>query len=99
MGTDKDGWCKYLRIRGHDTDSCIHLSQEIVKLIQSGKLIGYTKETKGENKRNLEKDQKARKEGQNEEQRHTLHTIPGGFARGGESSASRKKNMRQVMLC
>jgi hypothetical protein len=38
MGKDKNKWCKYHRIRGHDTDSCVHLRQEIEKLIQSGKL-------------------------------------------------------------
>ena len=99
MGTHWDGWCRYHMIRGHDTDSCIHLRQEIEKLIQSGKLRGYTKETKGEDKRKSERDQKARKEGHNEEQRHTLHTISGGFAGGGESSSSCKKYVRQVMLC
>jgi hypothetical protein len=25
MGTYRNGWCKYHRIREHDTDSCIHL--------------------------------------------------------------------------
>jgi hypothetical protein len=35
----------------------------------------------------------------NEEKRHTLNTISGGFAGGGESSSSRKKYVRQVMLC
>ncbi len=42
MGCNKDAWCKYHRVRGHDTDDCIHLKREIEKLIQSGKLRGYT---------------------------------------------------------
>jgi hypothetical protein len=83
VGTNRDGWCTYDRIRSHDTNSCIHLRQEIEKLIQSGKLRGYTKEGKGEDKRKSERDQEAKKESQNEEQRHTLHTISGGFAGGG----------------
>jgi hypothetical protein len=35
----------------------------------------------------------------NEEKRHTLNTISDGFAGGGKSSSSRKKYVRQVMLC
>jgi len=51
-------------------------------------------EEKGENRQKT----KNKKEGQNEEKRHTLNTISGGFAGGGESSSSRKKYLRQVML-
>jgi len=81
MGTDRSGWCKYHRVRGHDNDSCIHLRQEIEKLIQNGKLRGYAKESKGEDKRKSKRDQKPKKEGPDEEQRdkHTLHTISGGL--------------------
>ena len=33
MGGNKDSWCKYHRVRGHDTEDCIHLKREIEKLI------------------------------------------------------------------
>jgi hypothetical protein len=95
MGADKDKWCKYHKIRGHDTDYCVHLRQEIEKLIQNGKLRGYTQERRGENRQNAEN----KKEKVSEEKRHTLNTISGGFSGGGESSSSRKKYVRQVMLC
>jgi len=77
MGTDKNKWCKYHRSRGHDTDSSIHLRQEIEKLIQNGKLRGYAQEERGENKRKTERE--TRKEGHSEEKRNTLNTISGGF--------------------
>jgi hypothetical protein len=95
MGKDKNKWCKYHRIRGHDTDSCIHLRQEIEKLIQNGKLRGYAQDRKGENEQKTEKKKDEGSDGK----RHTLNTISGGFSGGGESNSSRKKYVRQVMLC
>jgi len=53
MGSDRDGWCKYHRIRGHDTNSCVHLRQEIEKIDterQAARIEGKQKEIK-----NLEK--------------------------------------------
>jgi len=97
MGSDKDKWCKYHRIQGHDTDSCIHLQKQNEKLIESGKLRGYVQGDGDEDKGRPERE--TRKEGRDEERRHTLNTISGGFADGGESSPSRKKYIRQVMLC
>jgi hypothetical protein len=91
LGGDKDKWCKYHKVRGHDTDSCIHLRQEIEKLIQYGKLRGYAQEGRGANRRKADN----KKEKISEEKRHTLNTISGG----GESSSSHKKYVRQVMLC
>lgn len=93
MGEDRDKWCKYHKLRGHDIDSCIHLRREIEKLIQSGKLRGYTRDKRDERPKASKKEEVA------EEKRHTLNTISGGFAGGGESSSSRKKYVRQVMLC
>jgi hypothetical protein len=95
MGADKDKWCKYHRITGHDTDSCIHLRREIEWLIQNGKLRGYTQERQDEDRHKAEN----KKEGAPEEKRHTLNTISGGFSGGGESISSRKRYVRQVMLC
>jgi len=59
---------------------------------------GYTKESRGEDRKKVV--QKNKKEGQEEEPkyRHTLHTISGSFSGGGESSSSQKKYIRQVML-
>jgi len=95
MGGDKDAWCKYHRVRGHDTDDCMHLKREIKKLIQSGKLRGYARGRHDESGRGTD-DVRDNRRG--EESKHTLNTISGGFARGGESSASRKNYARQIML-
>jgi len=85
MGGDKDAWCKYHRVRGHDTDDCFHLKREIEKLIQNGKLRGYTRGRRDESGGDTD-DVKDNRRG--EEGKHTLNTISGGFARGGESSTS-----------
>ena len=95
MGSNKDAWCKYHRVRGHDTDDCIHLKREIEKLIQSGKLRGYTKGRHDENGRGTNEVRDNRR---GEENKQTLNTILGGFAGGVESSASRKNYARQIMF-
>jgi hypothetical protein len=64
-------------------------------LIHNGKLRGYAQDRKGENRQKAD----SKKEEVNEEKRHTLNIISGGFSGGGESSSSRKKYVRQVMLC
>jgi hypothetical protein len=89
MGMDKDKWCKYHKIRGHDIDSCIHLRREIERLIQNRKLRGYAQDRRDERQKADNK-----KEEVGAEKRHTLNTILGGFAGGGESSSARKKYVR-----
>jgi len=95
MGSNKDAWCKYHRVRGHYTDNCIHLKRDIEKLIQSGKLRGYTKGRHDENGRGTNEVRDNRR---GEENKQTLNTILGGFAGGVESSASRKNYARQIMF-
>ncbi|XP_024626580.1 uncharacterized protein [Medicago truncatula] len=92
MGLNKDAWCKYHQVLGHDTDECVHLKKEIEKLIQNGKLRGCTKNNEDRRRPEATLDKPAA------EPKHTLHTISGGFAGGGESGKSRKKYARQVML-
>jgi len=73
----------------------MHLKREIEKLIQSGKLRGYTRGRHDENGRGT---YEVRDNRRGKESKHTLNTISGGFAGGGESSASRKNYARQIML-
>jgi len=87
MGSDKDAWCKYHRVKGHDTDDCLHLKREIERLIQNGKLRGYAKEKYDEDRR---RPNETRENRRGEETKHTLNTISGGFAGGSKSNASRK---------
>lgn len=87
MGAETTRWCKYHRVRGHDTDSCVHLRWEIELLIQSGKLRGYVREGMGDNRKKAEH----KKEEAGEGERHTLNTISGGFSGGGESNSAQKK--------
>jgi len=95
MGGDKVAWCKYHHVRGHDTDDCIHLKREIEKLIQNGKLRGYTRGRRDENGGGTNDNRDNRR---GEEGKHTRNTISGGFVGGGESSTSWKNYARQVML-
>jgi len=88
MGNNKDTWCKYHRVRGQDTDDCLHLKGEIERLIQNGKLRGYAKEKYDEDRRRSDETRDNRC---GEETKHTLNTILEGFAGGGELNASRKK--------
>jgi hypothetical protein len=88
MGGDKDKWYKYHKVRGHDTDSCIHLRQKIAKLIQNGKLRGYAQDRRGENRQKADN----KKEDVNEEKRHMLNTISGGFC-GGESQVRLERSI------
>jgi len=65
------------------------------RLIQNGKLRGYAKEKYDKDRR---RPNETRENCRGEETKHTLNTISGGFARGGESNASRKNYARQIML-
>jgi len=73
----------------------MHLKREMEKLIQSGKLRGYTKGRHDERGRGTN-DVRDNRRG--EENKHTLNTISGGFAGGGESSASQKNYRHQIMF-
>lgn len=43
LGRDTGAWCEYHRGRGHDTDNCYALKNEIEKLIRRGLLKQYVK--------------------------------------------------------
>ncbi|XP_024630533.1 uncharacterized protein [Medicago truncatula] len=91
MGLNGNSWCKYHLVLGHDTDECVHLKRDIEKLIQSGKLRGYAKNNEERHRPEEARDKPTAP-------KHTLHTISGGFAGGGESNHSRKRYACQVML-
>jgi len=98
MGNDLEAWWKYHRIQGHTTDNCWRLKKEIDKLIQEGKLRGHVKGERGEDQRSPSKEKSEENHIKDSKERHTLNTISGGFAGGGESSSSRKKYVRHVMF-
>jgi hypothetical protein len=43
MGSNREGWCKYHRIKGNTTGDYMHLKREIERLIQQGHLQGYVR--------------------------------------------------------
>ena len=88
MGSDPDACCKYHRIRGHTTDNCWQLRKEIDRLIQEGKLRGYVKGGRGEDHRRPTEGKTDEDHKKDTKERHTLNTISGGFAGGGELSSS-----------
>jgi hypothetical protein len=90
MGADKNKWCKYHKIRGHDTDSCVHLCQEIEKLIQSGKLRGYAQERRSGNRGKID-DKKRRNKRRKE--KHTKHHLRRIFGRRGIKFISKEVRM------
>ncbi|XP_024630733.1 uncharacterized protein [Medicago truncatula] len=98
MGHDLEAWSKYHKIRGHTTDNCWRLKKEIDKLIQEGKLGGYVKGERSEDEGRPPEEENEDNHRKDPKECHTLNTISGGFAGGGESSASRKKYVRQVMF-
>jgi len=78
--------------------NCWRLRKEIDKLIQEGKLRVYVKGERGEDQRRSSEEKNEENHKKESKERHTLNTISGGFAGGGESNSSRKKYVRQVMF-
>lgn len=44
LGRDSHLWCEYHKARGHDTENCFALKNEIEKLIRKGMLKKYVKD-------------------------------------------------------
>ena len=95
---------------GHYTEDCIQLKREIEYLIQGGHLLTYVKDDKSRNdkrsprredpssqKTSKTKSSESREGHETKTARHTLNTIAGGFAGGGETSSARKRYARTVM--
>ena len=100
----------YHRARGHHTEDCIQLKREIETLIQRGHLLTYVKDDRPHNgkrsprqedpsneKTSRTKNSESREGHETKTTRHTLNTIAGGFAGGGETSSARKRYARTVM--
>ncbi|KEH26154.1 hypothetical protein MTR_6g045443 [Medicago truncatula] len=75
------------------------IKRKIEKLIQDEKLRGNVKGKHGEERRRPMESTKVIKDDTNgdHKERHTLNTISGGFAGGGESSYSQKSPSRLVL--
>ncbi|GAU32570.1 hypothetical protein TSUD_218280 [Trifolium subterraneum] len=100
MGPDTDAWCAYHRCKGHDTERCFRLRDQIEELIRSGHLrkfledaakgqIAFPKQTPNQQKGEGDSRNKG------EKQRVAFNTISGGFAGGGESNSARKGYVRK----
>lgn len=104
LGNDTGAWCAYHCMKGHHTEDYHHLKREIETLIQRGRLLAYVKDLEGSTgkgspfRKEPDSENTSTKVGKNTEEiretrvvRHTLNTISGGFAGGGEISMTRKR--------
>ncbi|KAJ1417963.1 hypothetical protein SESBI_16230 [Sesbania bispinosa] len=95
MGRDREKWCDYHRIKGHDTDSYWTLKAHIDKLIKEG----YNQkpvDTKRQCRpryffRSSDQSPDRDWEIPSEEVGGTISTIVGGFVGGGVSGSSRRR--------
>ncbi|KAJ1397405.1 hypothetical protein SESBI_31838 [Sesbania bispinosa] len=86
-GPYKDRWCEFHKVKGHDTEECWDLMNQIERLIKDG----YLKRGRG---RAQESQPNSGVVHPGEEIRGTVTTIAGGFVGGGETSAARKRYAR-----
>ncbi|KAJ1410034.1 hypothetical protein SESBI_22269 [Sesbania bispinosa] len=107
-GPFKDRWCAFHRLKGHDTEECWDLMNQIEHLIKDGYLKRYVA---GKNRADYVRQrgrgrgrgyppQDKNKENHAEQEteiRGTVTTISGGFIGGGSTSSARKKYSRSVM--
>ncbi|XP_052204060.1 uncharacterized protein LOC127809334 [Diospyros lotus] len=111
MGRNQEEYCRYHRIRGHSTDQCRELKNQIEALIREGHLQRYVR-TEGRNDRDRQRMEE-RPEGQdrrnlqqnedriiplpdNEPTHQAIHVISGGETLAGDTSSSRKAYARQA---
>ncbi|XP_052170472.1 uncharacterized protein LOC127786825 [Diospyros lotus] len=111
MGRNQEEYCRYHRIRGHSTDQCRELKNQIEALIREGHLQRYVR-TEGRNDRDWQRMEE-RPEGQdrrnlrqnedriipppnNEPTHQAIHVISGGETLAGDTSSSRKAYARQA---
>ncbi|KAJ1438483.1 hypothetical protein SESBI_03100 [Sesbania bispinosa] len=108
MGRDRDKWCEFHKMRGHDTDSCWTLKARIDKLIrdESGLRTPESFEQRPmEAKRQCRPDDFLREDSPDQDEakpsdeiRGTISTIAAGFTGGGVTSSSRRRYSRSVMM-
>jgi mRNA-degrading endonuclease YafQ of YafQ-DinJ toxin-antitoxin module len=96
-----NAWRAYHICKGHDTEKCFRLRDLIEELIKSGHLRKFLdgaangKVVVPKTQRNPQGDQGGEKSGE-EKVIIAVNTIARGFADGGESSAARKRYVRQL---
>ncbi|MCI40250.1 hypothetical protein A2U01_0061483, partial [Trifolium medium] len=102
LGPNLDECCHYHMCKGHDTEKCYRLKDLIEKLISSGHLRKFLeKAAQGSlNRRTPPNSPRKSSKGDEEEKKQkriAVNTIAGGFARGGESRAARKRYLRKII--
>ncbi|KAJ1400256.1 Ribonuclease H superfamily [Sesbania bispinosa] len=107
-GPFKDRWCEFHRLKGHDTEECWDLMNQIEHLIKDGYLKRYVAgknrgdyvRRRGQGRGRGYPPHDKNKENHTEQEteiRGTVTTISGGFIGGGSTSSARKKYCRSVM--
>jgi len=93
LGLHKNAWCEFHQAIGHQIRNCLALGHELDKLVKNGFLKDYLVESQGDqNLTTPEGDQ-----GHEILVHGEIHTIAGGFSRGGCTTSQRKKYARAVM--
>ena len=96
LGPKPDTWCEFHKSFCHSLDSCLALGYQLAELVECGFLKDYLLDKRmGQ----TSGSQPARSEGQQHEVpiHGEIHTIAGGFSRGGCTASQRKKYARSVM--
>jgi len=93
LGPHKDAWCEFHQAFGHPIRNCLALGHQLDELVKSGFLDDYLAESQGT----------GASVASGEDQGHEMHvhgeihTISGGFSRGGCTASQRKRYTRSVM--
>ena len=97
---DNSKYCEFHRDYEHRTDDCIQLKREIEYLIRRGYLRHFiSPETQPQNQALAQQPPPPpprQMTTQHQQPLGEIHVISGGFARGGESSSTRKANLRSI---
>ncbi|XP_015960835.1 uncharacterized protein LOC107484806 [Arachis duranensis] len=95
-GGNRTEYCEYHRIYGHPTNECLDLKNVIEKLVREGRLDWYlASKTDEPRKRRRDEEVSRTKRPLRTLERH-VHMIHGGFAGGGITESSHKRNLKDL---
>jgi len=93
LGPHKDAWCEFHQAFGHPIRSCLALGHQLDELVKSGFLNDYLPESQGVGALAMSGED----QGHEMPVHGEIHTISGGFSRGGCIASQRKRYTRSVM--
>ncbi|XP_068503924.1 uncharacterized protein [Phaseolus vulgaris] len=94
LGRKKNVWCEFHQAYGHSLHTCLALGHQLAKLVKSGFLSDYLRETQGDRASGPPAE-----DPQHEVPVHgEVHTIARGFSGGGCTASQRKRYSQLVMI-